>query len=121
MMLALLLIPAVALYSELHKRSDIWWTPRTMLVPLSQSTDRVEVYVRGQPLSSRLEAGQLRIAGDTSAGVLSPGDVGFRFNNWDRIRAQRLPLVLVYAAVIGVVAVVFLLLVTDRLAHRSTE
>ncbi len=47
---ALLLIPLVALYSELSKRSDIWWTPATNQLPLAESRDRVEIYVRGRPL-----------------------------------------------------------------------
>jgi len=119
MMLALLLIPGVALYSELSRRSDIWWTPRTMLVPLAESGDRVEVYVRGKSLGSLLEAGQLRIADDVSGNVLSTSDVGFRFNNWQRVRTQRLPVLLVYAAMIGAVAVLFLLFVTNRLAYRG--
>jgi len=119
MTLALLLIPVVALYSELGKRSDIWWTPKTLLVPLSESTDRVEVHVRGRPLGSLLGAGQLRITDDATAGVLSTSDVGFRFNNWDRIRAQRLPGLLIYAASIGALVVILLLLVTDRLAYRG--
>ena len=119
MLLALLLIPGVALYSELSRRADIWWTPRTMLVPLAESGDRVEVNVRSKSLGSLLEAGQLRIADDVSGNVLSTGDVGFRFNNWQRVRTQRLPVLLVYAAMIGAVAVLFLLFVTNRLAYRG--
>ena len=41
----LLLIPVVALYSELSKRSDIWWTPPPMAASLTESRDRVEIYV----------------------------------------------------------------------------
>ena len=32
------LIPAIALYSELSKRADIWWTPPSMMVPLADAT-----------------------------------------------------------------------------------
>jgi len=119
MTFVLLFIPGVALFSELSKRSDIWWTPNTMLVPLNESADRVEVHFRGKPLRSLIEAGQLRMADNASASVLSTSDIGFRFNNWDRIRAQRVPALLIYAAAIGAGAVVFLLLVTDRLAYRG--
>jgi len=119
MTFALLFIPGVALFSELSKRSDIWWTPNTMLVPLNESADRVDVHFRGKPLRSLIEAGQLRIADNGSANVLSASDIGFRFNNSDRVRAQRVPALLVYSAAIGAGAVVFLLLVTDRLAYRG--
>src|SRR2546428_292112 len=58
--LALFLVAAVPLYGELSRRSDIWWTPHAMLVPLAESQDRVEVYVHGKPLAALLQAGQLR-------------------------------------------------------------
>ena len=59
--LVLFLVAAVPLYGELSRRSDIWWTPHAMLVPLAESTDRVELYARGKPLAALLQAGQLRI------------------------------------------------------------
>jgi len=118
MTFVLLFIPAVALFSELSRRSDIWWTPQPLALSLSESADRVQVYVRGKPLASLLDAGQLRLAG-TPDSVLSISDVRFRLNNWDRVRAQRLPALLVYAAAIGAGALLFLLLITNRLAYRG--
>ncbi len=118
MTFVLLFIPAVALFSQLNRRSDIWWTPQTLALSVSESADRVRVYVRGKPLGSLLDAGQLRLA-DTPESVLSINDVRFRLNNWDRVRAQRLPSLLVYAAAIGAGALLFLLLITNRLAYRG--
>ena len=90
-----------------------------MAVPFTESTDRVEIYARGKPLAALLQAGQLRIAEDGGCTVLAPSEVGLRFNNWDRVRAERLPLLLVYAAVCGVTALMFLLVLTGRLAYRG--
>src|SRR6476661_5367251 len=59
LMLVLLAIPAVALFTELSRRSDIWWTPPTMLVPLTDGADRVLVNVRGKPLGELLNGGKL--------------------------------------------------------------
>src|SRR5213594_2198586 len=92
------LIAAVPLYTELARRSDIWWTPHAMLVPLVESTDRVEIYARGRPLAVLLQAGQLRIAEGGGSGTLTTSDIGLRFNNWERVRVARLPLLLAYAA-----------------------
>ena len=92
-----------------------------LMVPLADSKDRVEVYVRGKPLGSLLEAGQLRIADSTSTNTVSAGDVGFRFNNWDSVRAQRIPALLLYAAAIGALLVFFLILATGRLAYRGEQ
>jgi len=119
--IGLFLIPALALYGELSKRADIWWTPRSLMVPLTQGTDRVEVYVRGMPLPALLEAGQLRVIDEASGSVLAPSDIGFRFNNWDRVRAQRVPILIGYAAACSALAILFLLLVTGRLAYRGEK
>lgn len=117
--LILFFVAAVPLFRELSQRSDIWWTPRAMLVPLSESKDRVEIYARGKPLAALLQAGQLRIAEDGGMSALSTSDVGLRFNNWDRVRAERFPLLLVYAVGCGVTACMFLLVLTGRLAYRG--
>ena len=116
---ALFLIPAVSLFSELTRRSDMWWTPRTMLVPLGEAKDRVEIYARGQLLDGLIQAGQLRIAGDSGSSVLQARDIGLRLNNWDRVRGDRLLRLLIYAAMCGVTAVIFLLILTDRLAYHG--
>jgi hypothetical protein len=115
------LIPAIALYSELSKRADIWWTPPPMMVQLNEATDRVQAYVRGRPLGALVEAGQLRVTDEASASVLAANDIRFRFNNWDRVRAQRIPILLWYAAMCGAMALLFLLLVTGRLAYRGEK
>jgi hypothetical protein len=118
MSLVLFVLAALPLYRVLSAPSDIWWTPQAMLVPLPQSTDRVEIYARGEPLAALLQAGRVRIAAETGSSVLAARDVGLRFNNWDRVRAAELPMLLVAAAGCGVTALLFLLLVTGRLAYR---
>jgi hypothetical protein len=115
----LFFIAAVPLYRELSRRSDIWWTPHAMVVPFAESKDRVEIYARGKPLAALLQAGQLRIAEDGGCTVVAPSDVGLRFNNWDRVRAERLPMLLVYAVGCGFTAFTFLLVLTGRLAYRG--
>jgi len=117
--LVLFLAAAVPLYGELSRRSDIWWTPHAVLVPLAESTDRVEIYARGKPLAALLQAGQLRIAEEGGSNALATSDVGLRFNNWDRVRVERLSVLLVYAAGCGVTACMFLLVLTGRLAYRG--
>jgi predicted xylose isomerase-like sugar epimerase len=118
MTLTFFVLGAVPLYRELSRRSDIWWTPRATLVPLAQSSDRVEIYARGRPLVALLEAGQIRIAQEAGASVLTAADVGLRFNNFDHVRAAELPMLLAAAAGCGVAVLMFLLLVTGRLAYR---
>ena len=119
LMLVFVSIPAVALFTELSRRSDIWWTPPSMSVPLTEGADRVVVNVRGKPLGELLNGGQLQIADGASTSVVSASDVGLRFNNWDRIRASRIPILLLYAAVIGAGLVLFALIVSGKLAYEE--
>ena len=121
MMLTLFFVAAVPLYTELSRRSDIWWTPRTMLIPLAESADRVEIYVLGQPLTALLRAGQIRIAEGGSMRVLTASEIGLRVNNWDRVRAERLPVLLVSAVGCGFAALMLLLITTGRLAWRGEQ
>ena len=116
---ALFLTPAVSLFSEFTRRSDIWWTPRTMLVPLGESKDRVEIYARGRLVDSLIQAGTLRIVRDGDTTVVRTSDIGLRFNNWDRVRGDRTPRLLIYAAMCGVLAVIFFMILTGRLAYRG--
>ncbi len=113
------LTAAAPLYRELSRRGDIWWTPYAMLVPVAEGEDRVEIYVRGKPLAALLEEGQLRIVEEGTSGTLAASEIGLRFNNWDRVRAERLPLLLAYAAACGITACLLLLALTGRLAYRG--
>ncbi len=115
----LLLIPALALYRELSRRSDIWWTPPTMALSLTESQDRVQLYARGRPLGALLDAKQLWIKDEAGSSPLGAHEIGLRLNNWDRVRAARFPMLLVYAATCGGGVVLLLLVATGRLAYRG--
>jgi hypothetical protein len=119
MSLAVLSVTALPILRELTRRTDIWWTPRTMLVPLADSGDRVEIYTHGQPLAKLLQAGQVQILDDGRPVRLGPGDVGLRFNNSEHVRAERLPRLLVSAAFFGAGMLYLLFLVTGRLVYRE--
>ena len=118
---ALVLIPALALYRELSRRPDIWWTPPAMAFSLTESQDRVRIYARGKPLGALLDAKQLWIGEAAGSSALDPREVGLRFNNWDRVRAARIPMLLAYSAALGAGAVLLLVIVTGRLAYRGEK
>jgi hypothetical protein len=100
MSVTLFFVAALPIYRELSRRSDIWWTPFTMLVPLAEGADRVEIYVRREPLTALLQAGHLRLEEDHGSSVL-------------------IAFLLTYAAMCGVAAVMLLLVLTGRLAYRG--
>ena len=116
---ALLLIPIVALYSELARRSDIWWTPPALALSLTESKDRVQIFAEGRPLETLLEQKQVSITDGAASHVLTTQEIGLRFNNWDRVRGQRLPLLLFYAGACGAGVILLLVIATGRLAYRG--
>jgi hypothetical protein len=117
----LLLMAGLALYRELSRRSDIWWTPLPMALSLSESRDRVEVYVRGKPLGVLLDARKLSVTDDGESRAVATDEIRLRFNNWDRIRAARVPVLLLYGACCGGAALLLLLISTGRLAYRGEK
>jgi len=104
----LLLTSVPRLVGFLNQRSDIWWTPATMAVPLAESGGRVEIYGRGMPLAQLLDAGQLATTGANTQ-ALTKSDVRIRFNNWDRVRAQKTRSLLLSAATAGAGAIFLLI------------
>jgi len=92
-----------------------------MALSLTESQDRVEIYVRGKPLGALVNAGQLRMTDGSGSIALRESEIGLRFNNWDRVRAARIPILLVYAAACGVGAVLLLVIATGRLAYRGEK
>ena len=116
---ALLLIPIVALYSELARRSDIWWTPPALALSLTESRDRVQIFAEGRPLETLLEQKQVSITDGAASHVLTTQEIGLRVNNWDRVRGQRLPLLLFYAGACGAGVILLLVIATGRLAYRG--
>src|SRR6266566_7675117 len=123
----LLVLPAIflatsgaRLYGFFHERSDIWWTPRGTLVPLAESHDRVTIYVRSSELDDLAAAGQLRLLRDSVTSVVSPADIGLRFNNWDRVRAERISSLLISGVTAGAAAALLLVgLIITRVGWRA--
>jgi hypothetical protein len=121
----LLILPAVflvtsgaRLYTFLRERPDIWWTPRRMSIPLEAAHHRVRVYVRGNELDQLVAAGRLRLQGESGASVVTRTDVGLRFNNWDRVRAERIPGLLISAMTVGAAAALLLVGIILSLVGR---
>jgi len=117
----LLVIPATQIYRELSRRSDIWWTPLPLASSLAESQDRVEIYARGKPLRALLEAGQVRIADQAGSTALGANEITVRFNNWDRVRAGRVPMLLLYAGAFGAALAILFVIATGRLAYRPEK
>src|SRR5260370_38459808 len=103
------LVSCLQLVRFYAQRADIWWTPITSPLSLEQSRERVEVYVRGVPLQKALESGRLQLGGDSGPTSITASDIGIRLNNNDRVKAKRLPLMVMSPAGTGLTGLVLLL------------
>jgi hypothetical protein len=115
---AFLLTSSVRIYSFFHQRPDIWWTPRGAQVPLAESHDRVAIYVAGAELDDLVAAGRLRLQRDQVASAVAPHDVAMRFNNWDRVRAQQLPAIVIAGVTAGAAAALLMMGLILTLVER---
>jgi len=105
---AFFVLSALQIVRFLNQPADIWWTPKALGLPLADASDRVEVYVRDVALQEHVKAGRLQLLTDTGATPVTESDMRLRFNNWDRIRAQRIPSLLTAGIGLGASGVFFL-------------
>ena len=102
------LVSCIQLVRFYAQRDDIRWTPIASPLSLEQSRDRVELYVRGVSLQNALQSGRLQL-GDSGPTAITASDIGIRLNNNDRVKVERLPLVVMSAAGAGFTGLVLLL------------
>ena len=102
------LMSALQLVRLLNERADIWWTPKLLGLGLADASDRVEVYVRDVALLEHVKAGHLQLLTDTGPRPVTASDIRLRFNNWDRVRAERIPSLLGLGIALGASGVFFL-------------
>ncbi len=98
------------------ERTDIWWTPMNHALSLDDARARVLIYVQGQELEERVERGELFLRTEAGTAAVSASDVALRFNNWDKIRASRLPIAALAAALtaVGLVLIVGCVMLVGR-------
>jgi len=72
-----------------------------MAPTLAKWSDRAVVFVGGDRLERAVEAGKIQRITDTGPVPVRPDEIRVRFNNWDRVRAERLPLLALNAALLG--------------------
>jgi hypothetical protein len=101
------LMSAVQLVTFFSQRADIWWTPKPLGLALADAPDRVEVRVRDVSLLEHVKAGRVQLLTDTGARPVMDSDIRLRFNNWDRVRAERIPSLVGVGIALGASGVFF--------------
>jgi hypothetical protein len=98
------------------------WTPRQLARTLEQTDDRVRVFVDGEPLTERLEAGDVYVAdGEGVPRPVEPGAMRVRINHWPEVRGQLMvrAVFLVAGAAIGLTLLIVGLFILPRFAARD--
>jgi hypothetical protein len=103
------LMSAAQLVRLFQQPADIWWTPMAQGVPLVDSSSRVVVYIRDGALAEHLKAGRLLLQTEAGTAPIAESEVRMRFNNWDRVRAERSPSLIGFGICLGASGVFFLL------------
>ncbi len=93
----------------LNQPDDIWWTPAQMMQSYDQGSDRIEIYIDGEHLQGIIESGQLVLVSSEGEKVITNEDVRVRYNNYDRVRADRIEMTVIESGMVGggIVLVIF--------------
>ncbi len=95
---------AVQLYRACRGNQDIWWTPRTMQLPLKETRDNFRLFISGKPLDQHLEEQTLYALDQEGKKYrIVTQDISVRVNNWNKVRASILSNALVSSVAFGVV------------------
>ncbi|MGX9726250.1 MAG: hypothetical protein ACTFAK_02675 [Candidatus Electronema sp. VV] len=72
-------------------RSDIWWTPMELALPLPAAAKEFELYLGDELMQRQVERGALAVQNENGAmRPVAPAEIKIRLNNWQKIRAERL-------------------------------
>jgi len=66
-----------------------WWTPRSLMLGLSDARDKVVVIINDKRLGAHLEDQTLLVQGGAGPMPVTKEEIGFRINNYDKVRATR--------------------------------
>ncbi len=83
--------------------SDMWWTPKSMALPLSETRKNFELFVRGDLLQNHLKKGTLSaIDSQGESYRLAPEDIQVRLNNWYKVKSSMLHSAVLAAFLLGI-------------------
>ncbi|MBN2103571.1 hypothetical protein JW835_05965 [bacterium] len=78
-------------FRAVRGRNDIWWTPKSMALPLDKTRQNFEIFLNDETLQDHLARGSLQVTnpeGETRRIVSD--DVTARLNNWYKTKASLL-------------------------------
>ncbi|MCK4359330.1 MAG: hypothetical protein KAW92_11425 [Candidatus Cloacimonetes bacterium] len=98
------------LYRAFGGNQDIWWTPRTMQLPIENSKNNFELFISGKSLQKHL-ADESLFALDNNGEqyrVVSK-DLTIRLNNWNKVKSSILTNAIISGVAFGIVITVLVI------------
>jgi hypothetical protein len=101
---------AMQIYRAFWGNQNIWWTPRTMQLPIEDSRDNFELYISKKPLQKHLADGTLFALDNNGEQyrVVSK-DITIRLNNWNKVRSSILKNAIISGVAFGIVITVLVI------------
>ena len=101
---------AVQLYRAFWGNQDIWWTARTMQLPIQDSRDKFKLFINGKPLQKHLANGSLFALDNNGERyrVVSK-DITIRLNNWNKVKSSILANAIISGVAFGVIITVLVI------------
>ena len=101
--------------------NDIWWTPKSMALPLSETRHKFELFVSGDLLQDHLDRGSLSATDSQGERYdLVPEDIEVRLNNWQKIKSSMLHIAVWAAFMLGISVMSLIVGVKQFLSGNKT-
>jgi len=83
--------------------NDMWWTPKSMTLPLSKTHHNFELFVSGDLLQDHLDRNSLSATDAQGEHYdLVPEDIEVRLNNWQKVKSTMLHTAVWAAFMLGI-------------------
>lgn len=101
--------------------NDMWWTPRSMTLPLSEARHDFELLVCGDSLQDHLNRNSLSATDAQGERYdLAPKDIAVRLNNWQKVKSTMLHAAVWSAFMFGISLMSFIVGVRQFFSEDKT-
>ena len=101
---------------------DIWWTPMSMALPLNETKQEFELYIKDDLLQRHLNAGTLSVVDKTGKiSMLASDDIKIRLNNWNKIKSSMLNSAAISAFSLGISLALLIFGVVQFVADKEKK
>ena len=102
--------------------SDIWWTPKSLALPINNTRNDFEIFLNDQRLQDHLERGSIYATDQNGHLIpLLTEDVVVRLNNWHKIKASSLHTAVYMALFLGASFMLLLIGIAQFIIGKTSD